>query len=56
MTKPERVAPADLDEAIKEGIERAEESNELTQDDLDGAAGGIMSDTAGFVERDKILY
>lgn len=41
MSKPDRVSPADLDEAVKEGIERAEQTNELSQGDLDHAAGGI---------------
>jgi hypothetical protein len=40
MNKPEHVSPANSDEAVKAGVERAEQTNELTQDDLDGAAGG----------------
>jgi hypothetical protein len=41
MSKPEHVSPANLDDAVKAGVERAEQANELTQDDLDSAAGGI---------------
>ncbi len=41
VTRPDRVSPADLDEAIQTGVERAEEADELSGDELDNAAGGI---------------
>jgi hypothetical protein len=55
-TKPERVAPTELDEAVKEGVERAEQTNELTKDDLDNAAGGIWKiPTAGAVPVNDVM-
>ncbi len=42
VSRPERVDPADLDDAVKAGVERAEQVNELTKDDLDQANGGVV--------------
>lgn len=52
VNRPERVAPADFDEAVKAGIERAEQAKELSKDDLGNAAGGIVPVTPGRISVD----
>lgn len=45
--RPQRIDAAELDDAVKNGVERAEKTNELTQGDLDQATGGSMPTTPG---------
>ena len=40
--RPGRVADEDLDKAVKEGVERADETNELSNDDLGDVNGGLV--------------
>ncbi len=41
VTRPERISAVDLDDAVKAGVERAEQVDELTKDDLDNTTGGL---------------
>ncbi len=43
VTRPDRVSPADLDEAVKAGVERAEQADELSTDELDDVDGGAIA-------------
>ena len=41
VSRPERVALADLDDAIKASVERAEQATELSKDALESTNGGV---------------
>ncbi len=43
VNRPGRVAPSDLDTAIEQGVERADQVNELSNDELNGVNGGIIT-------------